>query len=753
MAGHFHVFRRYQKAALAGLAIMAMLAFFVLPPLLQMGGDAVGPNDGVVVRWNGGSLKESDLERVGRVRRALNQFLMALRMAAMGDQRMQAPLRDDEKGVVDTILMAREAEANGIVVSDVVVNDFLGLWTGDRVTPEEMQGVIADLRSRAGVTESDLFDALRDVILGERLQALFLRGAGFMSTPPGWRWEAFRKLEQSATVEVVPVVVESLASEVPAPSTAALEKLYTQYASDLPRARSTTPGFREPARATYDALVARADLFVAESEAAVTDDEISKFYEENKETMFQKVAEPPAGEKATTDEAAPSKDVAPPAESTDEKSSGEAKPVEAKTEEAASPATKATEPASQPAEPGTADKKDGAAIARRSVVRMVAFQKEDAEPAADAQPASALESATTPKDAVESAQPSETPAKAASEKPAEETPAEPAAKPAEGEASKKPVEFQPLDKVKDDIRKQLGRQAADKKISEIFGEVTAKIAKYSDDLELALGLGEKVPVAPDVQKIAAEYGLEGVRSEFVTASEAAASEGVGRSFQFAPSERFGFVQQRWADLVLTPAAPRFRPVTTRDIAGAQYLSWKTEDRPEFTPPFAEIKSEVERVWKLLESRPLAKKRAEEIASAAKDQSLADAIKGREGLAAASVGPFTWLTRGTAPFGSGPVLSDPDGVEMAGEAFMQAVFSLEPGQTTVVFNEPKTVCYAIRLVSYEPDDAALQGRFREATTDPRRLASLAEGETREVYERWLADIERKSGVTWVRSPRQ
>jgi hypothetical protein len=750
MAGHFHVFRRYQKAALAGLAIMAMLAFFVLPPLLQMGGAAVGPNDSVVVRWNGGSLKESDLERVTRVRRALNQFLMALRVAATGDQRMQAPLRDDEKGVVDTILMAREAEANGIVVSDPIVNDFLGLWTGDRVTPEEMQGVIADLRSRAGVTESDLFDALRDVILGERLQALFLRGAGFMSTPPGWRWDAFRKLEQSATVEVVPVVVESLASEVPEPSTAALEKLYAQYANDLPRARSTTPGFREPARARYDALVAPADLFVAEAEAAVTEDEIAKFYEENKEAMFQKVAEPPAEEKPAKDEDAPAEDADKALESTGEAAKA-GKDEQPKPADAESPAKKG-EPAAQPDEPVKAGEKDGAANGRRNVIRQVAFQKEDAEPAslaADAQAVDDPETTITEKGAVE---PGETSEKST------EAPAEPLASPAEEKPSdaaapKKPVEFEPLDKVKDDIRKRLARQAADKKISEIFSAVTAKIAKYSDDLELALGLGEKVPSAPDIKKIAAEHGLEAVRSEFVTASEAAASEGVGRSFQFAFSERFGVQQQRWADLVLTPAAPRFRPVTTRDIAGAQYLSWKTEDRPEFTPPFTEIKPEVERVWKLLEARPLAKKRAQEIASAAKDKSLAAAIKDREGLAAASVGPFTWLTRGTAPFGSGPVLSDPDGIEMAGEAFMQAVFALEPGQTTEAFNEPETVCYAIRLVSYEPDDATLQGRFRDATTDPRRLASLAEGETREVYERWLADIERKSGVTWLRSPRQ
>ena len=51
MAGSFQIFRRYQKAALAGLAIMAMLAFFVLPPVLQMGSAGGPAADTVVVKW------------------------------------------------------------------------------------------------------------------------------------------------------------------------------------------------------------------------------------------------------------------------------------------------------------------------------------------------------------------------------------------------------------------------------------------------------------------------------------------------------------------------------------------------------------------------------------------------------------------------------------------------------------------------------------------------------------------------------
>jgi len=725
MAGSFNLFRRYQKAALAGLAIMAMLAFFVLPPLLQLGGGGAQRGDSTVVRWQGGGLRESGLQRAVLTRRALNQFLMALRAAATGDERVQPPLRDDEKGVVDALLLAREAEANGIVVSDTVINDFLAMWTGDMVTSAQMQNVIGQLRDRAGVTEADIFDALRTVILGERLQALALRGTGFSGAPPGWRWDAFRKLEQGATVEVVPVVVESLAGEVAEPSMAALEGLYARYRDDLPRARSATPGFREPARARYDALVARAGLFVAEAEKDVTDEQIAKFYDDNKERMFKQAPEPEPEPEAKPD-SEPAADAKPAAEPAPE---APAEPAAAKEQ----PAT----PAEPSPEPEPAAEPQAAAGPSRPIVLPVAFRQPSTE--------AAQEAAET---AVKETAPAAETAAAGEEKPAatEEKPAEPAAE------AKAADEFQPLEKVRDEIRKQLASQAAEQKISEIFATITSRIAAHSDRVEEAIGLNEPLPAAPDVMKLAAEQGLEGVRSEFVTPAETVAAGGIGSSFLLAFSDRFGVRQQRWIDLIFAPDAPRFRPVVTRDVEGGQYLSWKTEDRPAFTPALKDIKPEVERVWRLIEARPLARKEAEELAAAAADKPLAEVLAGREGLAASTVGPFTWLTRGTAPFGSPPMRNDPEGIEMAGDEFLAAVFGLEPGQTAVAFNEPQTVCYAIKLAGLEPAEEVLQERFVEAANDPRRLAMLAEDETRDAFDRWLVGIEKRQGVEWLRDPR-
>jgi hypothetical protein len=301
-------------------------------------------------------------------------------------------------------------------------------------------------------------------------------------------------------------------------------------------------------------------------------------------------------------------------------------------------------------------------------------------------------------------------------------------------------------------RTRLARQAADRKVGEAFDKVAGRVATYADDLELAIAMSEPVPTPPDVEKLAAEYGLQSLRSDFVDAGEAIAAGGIGSSFQLAFSQQFGVRQQQWADMLFSPEMPRWRAVVTRDFAGSRYLSWKTEDRPEFTPPFAEVRDEVERVWRLLEARPLAKKRAKEIVTAAAEKPLAEAVAGTEGLEATTVGPFTWLTRGTAPFGSAPVLSQPEGVQMPGEAFMEAVFGIEPGQTAVAFNEPETICYGIRLVGLEPAEDLLRERFVDASTDPRRMALLADEETRDVRDRWLESVEKRYAVEWKRDPR-
>lgn len=691
MAGSFGVFRQYEKAALAALAIMAMLAFFVLPPFLQMNAGA-GGSDPMAVSWNGGGLRESGLQRAVIMRKVMNQFLVET-MAASGQDPSRMRLADDEKDVVDTILLAKEAEKNGIVVSNAAINQFLSEWTNDLVRPETFNGIVNQIGGRMGVSQQDVFEALRTVLMARRMESLLVGGVGFEGAPPGWRWDYYRRLEQGATIETVPVVVEKFVDKLPEPAEPALRAFFEKYKDELPAARSPDPGFRQPHRARYDYLVAKAGMFQDDEKKKVTDEQINAFYEERKAALY-KVK--PADDATATG----AKDGEPAAEKTNEND-----------ESTPGPAPEA-KPADKPAG------KDGAATDR---VR--------ATPVAFRQPAKAEGEK----------------AEAAADKPAEAT-----------EKKDDAAEFQPLDKVRDDIIERLTNAAVEKRIAAIYDAVKTDVAKYAESLALWEVAGDgagPAPVGPDVKKIAATQGLEGGTSDLVNATQAFADGGIGGSFEFAVSREFGVRQQRWIDTIFGSNAQSLQPVTSRDVEGNRYLSWKTEDQPEFTPSFQSARDDVLRAWRIVEARPLARKAAEEIATEAKaGKTLEQIAAARGGLEVEKAGPFTWLTRGTAPFGSAPELSQPEGLAMPGDEVMRAVFDLEPGQTAVAFNEPKTVCYAIRLVSLEPDDAQLKDLFLASTQDPRRLATVADDDTRSVYDGWMKSILERYAVSWKREPR-
>ena len=79
MSNPFSLFRKNQKAWIAGVGIAVMIGFGVLPAVLQMmggGGPARGDSENRVVLTtnDGDELRESDLEQLGFERRMINRF-------------------------------------------------------------------------------------------------------------------------------------------------------------------------------------------------------------------------------------------------------------------------------------------------------------------------------------------------------------------------------------------------------------------------------------------------------------------------------------------------------------------------------------------------------------------------------------------------------------------------------------------------------------------------------------------------------
>ena len=156
-----------------------------------------------------------------------------------------------------------------------------------------------------------------------------------------------------------------------------------------------------------------------------------------------------------------------------------------------------------------------------------------------------------------------------------------------------------------------------------------------------------------------------------------------------------------------------------DLKGS-YAFWKLEDVPAHQPKSLEepgVQEMTTLVWRTLKARPLAEKRAKELAdmisqsdkpvaetlseqtvTGVKDKSLFVTVK--------SPGEFSWLQRSLAPqqFGgdNAPHLSAIDGVQGAGTTFMTKVFNdMKQGDTAVVPNEDLSVFYVTHIDKRSP----------------------------------------------------
>ena len=785
MAGSFTFFRKYQRSMLVAVAVLAMLAFFVLPPFLQM---TSGPasSDPVVVSWKGGELREGQLDRAVAMRTLTNRFLLEAAAVGGRDASQLPAFPEGEELIVRELLLAGQAEEIGLTVSNTAINEFLATWTDNKVRQDQFDQIIAGLRyGRAPVAAADLFDSLRTALTARNMLLLFQ--TGFSGDPPGWSWDFYKRLEQAVTVEAYPVAVEQFAVSVDPPKEAELRAFFERYKNDLPVSRSPDPGFKEPFRIRFAALKADRKKFEDEAAKTITDEDVKVYYEENKETRFRAPAPPPAAKPASAEQPV-DKQVAD-ADTTPANGQSPAADAAAAKQPAAKPTT-ASDAEAKPAEPSkpAADAAPAAEpkaesssqSGRRLTVQPVAFLADEAADAAESATQSpAVEQSVAKTDAKPAAEP---PAEKAEKTAGSEQASEPqkngrtaeaeqatatekgVAAEQEADTAGKPSEpaepemtLRPLEEVADQIRQQLTRERATATIDAIFSALAGDLTAYAEDRAVwqARGdSGQPEPVAPDIEKIAEKQGLVAEQSDWITAPAAAEAGGIGGSFEFVPDpgSRFGIRQRRWLEMIFAEGSIALRPITSRDAEGNRYFSWKQDEQEERVPSFAEARDTVEKAWRIVEARPLAKQRAAEIAAAAAERSLAETVGKEQAEAVRTVGPFTWLTQGTAGFGAPPMVSEPNGLVFPGEAFMQAVFATPAGASTSAFNEPETFCYALRVIAMEPDEAELRTRFTASQGEPRRVAMVAQEAFADVFRNWIEGLEESAALTWNREPR-
>lgn len=306
MKSPFAIFRKYQKASMAFVTLLSMIAFVFLGTVGRNSGGSSRASE-TVVQLNTGGLDVAEFQQLMYRRERANQFVQRAFFDALGSdmldqartnpmlmrqiqqQSQQFLLRLDPNPRQDVLLhylLRLEAQRIGIVITDQAVEDFIDQITNKRLSSDQFRKIVADLHA----SPKELFDCLRD-----ELQA---RMAYVMEEPrdpqsPDEYWKFYRQLKVENTIEVAGVPVKQFVAEVPDPAEDKLKAYFEKYKDNYPdMTTGFHPGFKQPRRVRLQMLEAKYET-AEKLVQPVTAEEVKDYYEQNKDQLFLNFASDP----------------------------------------------------------------------------------------------------------------------------------------------------------------------------------------------------------------------------------------------------------------------------------------------------------------------------------------------------------------------------------------------------------------------------------------------------------------------------
>ena len=654
MASPFSVFRKHQKFLMMAACLLAIIAFVFLP---NMGNlirkKSAGREDLIVVKTKKfGDLRESDVSRLRQSKQKVRAVLIELGQAAQ-------PAGSDPRAVEQTVtslfgsaaeedvvldwLKVQRARELGMVVSDDTITRFLEKWTDNRVPINTIQDAF---RHSPAVSDAQFYSLLRDELLAQQLVTMFvpsLEIGGQLIATPSQRWDWFNRVNRMAVIEAVPLAVADYVKNVEKPTDEVLKKFFEDNKDTIAYPASAAPGFKRPQKVAIEYFKADIDKFAA----TVTDADVRKQYEENKDAYDRYFRIPPTPQPAkqgaaksaentkTATEAKPEAKATrnvPKANTPGETPKTEQKKPATETKEGTS---KQSPKAAGPKEQNrTGDSKGASSAGRTTPFMFAAMQQVEKKSADKPKSPSASEPAVKSAPAAKAEPPAKPEKPAAKEqKPASEKPA--AEEKTETHGNEMPVALKTF------IRRQL----AFEKIEKAFTGLRKPVEKYQQDcrkydlqkiqLEREKKKVPPPPVSPNFEKLAAENGMSTGRTKLLPVWEMQKPE-VGASLIGGQLPVWAYIYQ----------APKFRCEESID-GHAAYLFWKSDDVKEDVPTFDDkgVYEEVLHSWKMIQARSIAKKAAKSLADESNKagKSLKQAFRNHLDLRVVLPPKFSWMT--------------------------------------------------------------------------------------------------------------
>ncbi|MEX2285902.1 MAG: SurA N-terminal domain-containing protein [Planctomycetaceae bacterium] len=716
-----------------------------------------------------------------------------------------------QEDVVLGYLLDREADEMGIEVSDEAVNNFIQSIRMFGFSNSERRLSLDDfkeIRTRMRLSESDLYDALRGE-LRVRMARQNL-SPDFMPAPEDY-WKIHRQLNVRQRLDVAAVPVDIMAKDLSDPDAEQIAAYFDQFKAIPPGYYGPgTPSFLQPRKVALAYLEAPYEQFKKQA-GEVTDADIERYYQDNKETYknnpFPDSKGPerdnpldpeffPDDGPALTPGTPPPADAPKASPDADKDAQGTADDA-AKTPavpEDSKDGDKKSQPQESPkSEAAPDDKKDqeGAGLERQSILgsgELLALyqppgekatpetspaadgaKKEEASPAAqNSEPANSEKAADTPSDS------------AAPE--GDGNAAGPVSAPKPGEQTPEP-EYRPLDNdLRGQIRDQILRTRTIALMKEAIDRAVDEVQKWREkyitvDENGNPGISDE-EIASNVKQYAQQQNLRYMETGLLSDAELRDSDAnpIGSAtdpldLQMDPSS----VRTVWQRLFMSHARQVFDPfVAESPLNSDRYAVWKTQDKEQHVPTLDEagVNQQVITAWKQNEARPLAEKRANELADLVKaaKASMSKALAGQT-VTGKPDGPvlttqltesFSWLRESSAPQPNPferapPQISEVSALKEIDERFMEVIFDqMSEGDVRAIPNRDRSIFYVVQVYERKPATPEDENAFRQAflrenifgglgNTPYSYRIGMAQGRLRN---QWVTELMQKYGVHWT-----
>lgn len=481
----FDTFRTHRNYWMAGLVLLAILAFIVAPgieSLMSFLRNSSSAGNNVVVRWSDGKVTLATLDATRRQHNHATRFLQALAREVIKaggmpkipgfrydstQKRVQdlgLPMLDTNRAVCQTMIISQRARQLGIDFDQAVIDDFFDRFCDNRISGADFQRILKETCGRE-LSIQALRRQLGLELSAVVMERIALAGVNYEGSPlvtPGSLWQNYLRLNQAARVEAYPVLTSEYIKEVKAtPTESEIRAIYEEGAGNFPSPNSPEPGFRRRYQAELEYVFGSWNKLIEAEKTKISPEALKAEYDRlvaqgglqvpvDPPKMPETPAAPDAnkpveGEKPAT--ATKPDEGQPPAPTAEPKA--EATPTEPKPEEPKPETPKAEEP--KPAEPKPAEDKPAEVkpedakpaeekpaepklqtrLDNVGQIRLVAFAQDNNQPPPVQDPsAEPIGDKPAEKPAAPADQPAAQAPAPAADKPAADKPAEPPATPA-----------------------------------------------------------------------------------------------------------------------------------------------------------------------------------------------------------------------------------------------------------------------------------------------------------------------------------